>query len=157
MPFRSQAQRRFFYAAEARGDLPAGTAARWEAHTSKKKKLPARVKRALLKLALGVTGTGLQTSPLSTSTWTNLGKPIARPVRTVAPGSAAPAFPLSGLDPAAFSGLLGKLRGRAIPTLRAIQTQKLGGAGSDDVASGVGRSRSLVSLLAKLAAGTSVV
>lgn len=33
MPFKSQAQRRFFHAAESRGDMPKGTAARWEGHT----------------------------------------------------------------------------------------------------------------------------
>lgn len=45
MPFKSKAQRRFMYAAEARGDVPGGTAARWEAHT-KDKNLPERVKKA---------------------------------------------------------------------------------------------------------------
>jgi hypothetical protein len=34
MPFKSQSQRKFFYAAESRGDLPKGTAAKWEAHTT---------------------------------------------------------------------------------------------------------------------------
>lgn len=37
MPFRSKSQRRFFYAAEARGDLPEGTAAEWEQDTPKGK------------------------------------------------------------------------------------------------------------------------
>lgn len=42
MPFTSEAQRRLFYAKERAGELPAGTAARWESHTPKKK-LPPRV------------------------------------------------------------------------------------------------------------------
>ncbi len=44
MPFKSQAQRGFMHAAEARGDVPKGTAARWEAHT-KRKKLPQHVEK----------------------------------------------------------------------------------------------------------------
>lgn len=43
MPFKSKAQRRWMYAAEARGELPKGTAERWEKHTKNKKKLPERV------------------------------------------------------------------------------------------------------------------
>lgn len=43
MPFRSQAQRRFFYAAEARGDMPRGTARRWERETAKGRRLPEKV------------------------------------------------------------------------------------------------------------------
>lgn len=39
MPFKSEAQRRFMYAAEARGDVAKGTAARWAKHT-KDKDLP---------------------------------------------------------------------------------------------------------------------
>ena len=39
MPFKSEAQRRFMYAAEARGEMPKGTAARWARHT-KDKDLP---------------------------------------------------------------------------------------------------------------------
>jgi hypothetical protein len=39
MPFKSEAQRRFMYAAEARGEVPEGTAARWQKHT-KAKRLP---------------------------------------------------------------------------------------------------------------------
>jgi hypothetical protein len=45
MPFKSQAQRRLFYAKEARGELPKGTAAKWEEHTPKDKKLPEHVKK----------------------------------------------------------------------------------------------------------------
>lgn len=41
MPFKSEAQRRFMYAAEARGDVPEGTAEKWSAETPKGKKLPA--------------------------------------------------------------------------------------------------------------------
>jgi len=44
MPYKSNSQRRFFYAAEARGDLPKGTAARWQRHTPKGADLPERVK-----------------------------------------------------------------------------------------------------------------
>lgn len=40
MPFKSEAQRRWMYAAEDRGEVPKGTAKRWEKHT-KRKKLPA--------------------------------------------------------------------------------------------------------------------
>jgi hypothetical protein len=43
MPFVSNSQRRRFYAMEARGDLPEGTAARWEVHTSPGEKLPERL------------------------------------------------------------------------------------------------------------------
>lgn len=46
MPFKSKAQRRFFYSAESRGDLPKGTAEKWEEHTPKGKKLPDHVKEA---------------------------------------------------------------------------------------------------------------
>lgn len=45
MPFASKAQRRFFYAAEARGQMPKGTAARWQKETGKKK-LPEHKKTA---------------------------------------------------------------------------------------------------------------
>jgi hypothetical protein len=40
VPFKSQAQRRFMYAAEARGDVPEGTAKHFEDATPKGKKLP---------------------------------------------------------------------------------------------------------------------
>lgn len=53
MPYKSQAQRRFMYAAESRGDVEKGTAERWEKET-KKKKLPEYAteakRRALSKL-----------------------------------------------------------------------------------------------------------
>lgn len=42
-PFRSKAQRRKFYAMEARGEIPKGTSARWERHTPKSIWLPERV------------------------------------------------------------------------------------------------------------------
>jgi len=45
MPFKSEAQRRFMYAAEKRGDVKKGTAKRWQRHTPKGRKLPKRVKR----------------------------------------------------------------------------------------------------------------
>lgn len=44
MPFKSEAQRRKFYAMESRGEIPKGTSASWEAHTPAGK-LPARVRR----------------------------------------------------------------------------------------------------------------
>jgi hypothetical protein len=40
MPFKSAAQRRYVYAAEARGEMPEGTAEKWSAETPKGKKLP---------------------------------------------------------------------------------------------------------------------
>ena len=40
MPYKSQAQRRFFFAAEARGDLPKGTAMDWAVHTPSISSLP---------------------------------------------------------------------------------------------------------------------
>lgn len=39
MPFKSEAQRRFMFAAQARGELPKGTAEKWAKET-KAKKLP---------------------------------------------------------------------------------------------------------------------
>lgn len=54
MPYKSQAQRALFYAKESRGELPEGTAERWEKET-KKKKLPEYAseakRRALSRLA----------------------------------------------------------------------------------------------------------
>ena len=44
MPFKSKAQRRWMYAAEARGEVEPGTADRWQKET-KGKKLPERVKK----------------------------------------------------------------------------------------------------------------
>lgn len=43
MPFKSKAQRRWMYAAEARGEVPKGTAKTWEEHTPKDKPLPEKV------------------------------------------------------------------------------------------------------------------
>ena len=43
MPFKSEAQRRLFYAKEAKGEVKKGTAARWQRHTTGKK-LPKRKK-----------------------------------------------------------------------------------------------------------------
>lgn len=45
MPFKSKAQQRFMFAAEAKGDLPQGTARRW-AHETDMKNLPERKKEA---------------------------------------------------------------------------------------------------------------
>ena len=44
MPYKSQAQRRFMYAAEERGDVEEGTASRWSKETKDIKGLPERVK-----------------------------------------------------------------------------------------------------------------
>jgi hypothetical protein len=40
MPFKSKAQQRYMFAAEARGELPKGTAERWAHETPDIKKLP---------------------------------------------------------------------------------------------------------------------
>lgn len=45
MPFKSKAQQRFMHAAEARGDLPKGTASRWAAETKNIKDLPNKKKK----------------------------------------------------------------------------------------------------------------
>lgn len=45
MPFKSEAQRRWMHAAEARGEVPKGTASRWEHHTKDKKNLPEHVSK----------------------------------------------------------------------------------------------------------------
>jgi hypothetical protein len=45
MPFKSEAQRRWMYAAESRGEVPKGTSKTWEKHT-KKKVLPETVAKA---------------------------------------------------------------------------------------------------------------
>lgn len=45
MPFVSKSQQRFFYAAEAKGELPKGTAKEWQDATPKGKKLPEHVKK----------------------------------------------------------------------------------------------------------------
>lgn len=46
MPFKSRAQQRFMFAAEARGDMPEGTAERWAKHTPSIKALPARASKS---------------------------------------------------------------------------------------------------------------
>jgi len=43
MPLKSEAQRRWMHAAEARNEIAKGTAARWEHHTPNKGSLPERV------------------------------------------------------------------------------------------------------------------
>lgn len=45
MPFRSKAQQRWMFAAEARGEVPPGTAERWAHETPNLKNLPERVGR----------------------------------------------------------------------------------------------------------------
>jgi len=45
MPFKSQAQRKKFYAMEARGEISKKTLEKWEKETGKKK-LPKRVKKS---------------------------------------------------------------------------------------------------------------
>lgn len=42
MPFKSKAQQRKFFAMEARGELPEGTARTWAHHTKNLAKLPER-------------------------------------------------------------------------------------------------------------------
>jgi len=44
VPYKSQAQRRYMYAAEERGDVEEGTASRWSKETKDIKGLPERVK-----------------------------------------------------------------------------------------------------------------
>lgn len=44
MPFKSKAQQRYMFAAEARGEIKKGTAEKWAKHTKNIKSLPARVK-----------------------------------------------------------------------------------------------------------------
>lgn len=46
MPFKSKSQQRFMFAAEARGDLPKGTARRWAHETPNIRRLPERVKKS---------------------------------------------------------------------------------------------------------------
>lgn len=46
MPFKSKAQQRFMFAAEARGELPKGKALEWAHETKNIKKLPERKKTA---------------------------------------------------------------------------------------------------------------
>jgi hypothetical protein len=50
MPFKSEAQRRKFYAMAADGEISQATVDRWEDETPKGKKLPERVKKALLRI-----------------------------------------------------------------------------------------------------------
>jgi len=45
MPYKSKAQARFMFAAEARGELEPGTARRWAHHTKNIKRLPEKVKK----------------------------------------------------------------------------------------------------------------
>lgn len=45
MPFKSKAQQRFMFAAEADGDIPKGTAKRWAHETKSFKKLPEKVRK----------------------------------------------------------------------------------------------------------------
>lgn len=48
MPFKSKSQQRYMFAAEARGELPEGTARRWAHETKSIKKLPEKVKSSAL-------------------------------------------------------------------------------------------------------------
>jgi len=45
MPFKSEAQRKWMFAAEDRGEVPKGTAERWAKHTPNIKNLPEKVKK----------------------------------------------------------------------------------------------------------------
>ena len=47
MPFKSKAQMRKFYAMEASGEMPKGTAKKWSKETKNKKGLPEHVKEAI--------------------------------------------------------------------------------------------------------------
>ena len=46
MPYKSKAQERLFFAKEARGELPKGTAKEWAHETKNIKKLPEHKKKA---------------------------------------------------------------------------------------------------------------
>jgi len=46
VPYKSKSQQRFMYAAEERGDVEPGTAARWSKETKDAKGLPEKVKSA---------------------------------------------------------------------------------------------------------------
>ena len=52
MPFKSKAQMGLFFAKEKRGELPKGTAKRWAHHTPSIKKLPEKVNKKSLSMAL---------------------------------------------------------------------------------------------------------
>lgn len=45
MPFKSQSQRRFLFAAEKRGEVKPGTARKWAHETKNIKRLPEKAKR----------------------------------------------------------------------------------------------------------------
>jgi hypothetical protein len=57
VPFKSEAQRRWMYAAEARGDVPKGTAKKWQKHTGAKD-LPEKVSKAVTRLHKAKKGKG---------------------------------------------------------------------------------------------------
>ena len=59
MPFKSEAQRRLFYAKEKRGELPKGTAKKWEKHTPKGKKLPEKVSESKTRQLISRFGTNV--------------------------------------------------------------------------------------------------
>lgn len=52
MPFRSEAQRRKFYAMADRGEISAKTVQEWERETPKNQTLPERVKKAAYTLGM---------------------------------------------------------------------------------------------------------
>jgi len=52
MPFTSRAQQKWMFAAEARGEVPKGTALRWAHHTPNIKKLPEHVVMSAIKRRL---------------------------------------------------------------------------------------------------------
>lgn len=56
MPFKSKAQQRWMFAAEARGELPKGTAREWADHTPNIKDLPERIKKKKRKKAMFTKG-----------------------------------------------------------------------------------------------------
>lgn len=53
MPFKSDAQRKWMFAAESRGEVPKGTAEQWAKHTKNIKSLPKKVTSKDRKKALG--------------------------------------------------------------------------------------------------------
>ena len=52
MPFKSKAQMGWMFAAEKRGEVKKGTARRWAHHTPNIKKLPEKVNKKSLSMAL---------------------------------------------------------------------------------------------------------
>lgn len=123
MPAKSKAQLRWLHAAEARGEVPKGTAKRWAEHTPDIKNLPERVKKAASLLG----GINLPIAPLKVPPVVNKpgGSPLGPgPAPAGIPGRAA-LFPGPLTD--AKHGLYGLrksvIAGQAAP----VTTSNLGG------------------------------